>query len=63
MSKFRIIRLPDDAPGLNVEGMQQGQHLIDAVGADPDTPAKKADRKLPEFIVMTYTEDIFIRAM
>ncbi|KAM3454862.1 hypothetical protein MY5147_008926 [Beauveria neobassiana] len=62
MSKFRTIRLPEGTPGLKVEDVQKDQHPSAAVGAESDTPAKQADRKLAEFIIKTYQKDIFVRA-
>lgn len=59
MSKFRTIRLPEGTPGLKVEDVQKDQHPSAAVGAESDTPAKQADRKLAEFIIKTYQKDIF----
>ncbi|KAM3562087.1 hypothetical protein ARSEF4850_002935 [Beauveria asiatica] len=59
MSKFRTIRLPEGTPGLKVEDVQKDQHPPATVGAESDTPAKQADRKLAEFIIKTYQKDIF----
>ena len=63
MSKFKIIRLPEDTPGLKAEDVQKDQQSPGAVGADSDTPAKQADRKLAEFIMSNYKESIFVRAI
>lgn len=63
MNKFKVFRLPDDAPGLKIEDMAPVQRPSGAVDTDSDTAAKRADRKLAEFLVTNYDDDIFVRAI